>query len=73
MVQAFPEASASSELQKKFPVGMKHRGSLCSQKPFVMTCRIMFTSVLIHSGPSKRSLHLEFLSHNSVCNYLFLV
>jgi len=39
----------------------------------VMTCRITFTSVLIQSGSAKRLLHLEFLRHNLVYSYLFLV
>jgi len=38
MVQAFPEASASSELHKQFPVGVNHRGSLCSQMPVIRFC-----------------------------------
>jgi hypothetical protein len=38
MIQAFTEASANYELHKKFPVGMKHTGSLCSQMPVIRFC-----------------------------------
>lgn len=38
MVQAFLEASATSEPHKKFPVGLKHRGLLCSQRPVIRFC-----------------------------------
>jgi hypothetical protein len=38
MVQAFLEASVSSELHKKFPVVLKNKGLLCSLKRVIRFC-----------------------------------